>query len=484
MTIFRMFFTLFVLLIFTCQLSADECLRHITVKGKICCQEKGLANILVTDGEFCTLTDSDGTYYLLSDTGKSFIYYTLPSGYEAPLENGLPLFYKRINNENSDVFIRNFELIKSRKSQEKHAFIVMADPQVIEPSELDLLEYVVYDVKETISGLDPSISVFGISCGDMVFDRLNLFDPYIATLSGTGIPFYHAIGNHDMDYSNITHETSYLTYQTMFGPPYYSFNIGKIHYITLDDVFYYGYSYHYMGYLAQKQLDWLKADLQLVPKGTTIILSLHIPTIYAESKKKPDLLELQKNSLLNGQVLYDLLKGYEVHIMAGHSHEQWNTIISDTILEHTHVAASAAWWQGEIGIDGTPKGYNVYEVDGNKLTWYFKGVNKSRNDQFTLYPVGSDKEYSDCFIANVYNYDPLWKVFWLENGVIKGEMERYWGEDPAAKLLYPPGKNSKYSWLSSGQTYHLFKAKPTQKEANISVQVIDRFGNLYTGDLR
>lgn len=76
------------------------------------------------------------------------------------------------------------------------------------------------------------------------------------------------------------------------------------------------------------------------------------------------------------------------------------------------------------------------------------------------------------------------KVFWLENGVIKGEMERYWGEDPAAKLLYPPGKNSKYSWLSTGQTYHLFKGKRTQKEAHISVQVVDRFGNLYTQDLK
>jgi len=484
MITFRIFLTLFLLLVFAVQLPAHEGLRHITVEGKICCQEEGIGGILVTDGEFSALTDSNGNYHLLSDSEKTFVYYTLPSGYESPVENGLPVFYKRINNENTDIFVRNFEIIKSEKNQEKHTFIVWADPQVIEEAELDLLKDVVSDVKESVSGMDPSSSIHGISCGDMVFDRLNLFDPYISVMSEAGIPFYHVIGNHDLDYSNITHETSSLTYEEKFGPSYYSFNKGKIHYITLNDVFYYGYSYHYMGYLDQKQIDWLKADLQLVPKGNTVIVSLHIPTKYAEAEKEPGLLEFQKNALVNAQVLYDLLAGYEAHIMSGHSHEQWNTVISDTIMEHTHAAACAAWWQGEIGIDGTPKGYTIYEVDGNKLTWYFKGVNKSKDEQFTLYPEGSDAEYADCFIANVYNYDPLWKVFWLEDGVVKGEMEQYWGEDPSAKVLYQPGKNSKYSWLSTGQTHHLFKAEATQKEAHISVQVVDRFGNIYTQDLK
>ncbi|MDQ7825325.1 MAG: family 16 glycosylhydrolase [Candidatus Eremiobacteraeota bacterium] len=467
----------------SCQLPAAEILKRITVKGKVSCQGRGIPRVLMTDGEITALTDKNGEYSLQSSSNRRFIYYTLPSGYESPVEKGLPVFYKRIDNEKGEVCARNFELLKSRRNQEDHAFIVVADPQVIESSELDLLASVVRDIKDTVSGFDPSVPVHGICCGDMVFDRPNLFDPYIATMSGAGIPFYHGIGNHDMDYSNKTHETSSCTYESRFGPPYYSFNRGKIHYITLNDVFYYGYSYHYMGYLDQKQLDWLAADLKQVPKNATIAVSLHIPTRYNESEAKPGLEGFQKNALVNAQALYDLFKGYKVHIMAGHSHTQWKTIISGNIMEHTNAAASAAWWQGEIGLDGTPQGYTVYEADGDKLTWYFKGVNKSRMHQFTLYPAGSDAKYPCSFIANVFNHDPLWKVYWLENGVNKGEMEQYWGEDPEAGKLYPPGGNKKYSWLSAGETHHLFKAEPTEQDADVSVMVVDRFGTAYTQHL-
>jgi hypothetical protein len=468
----------------TVQSYAGEALHPLVVKGKIICQGKAVPGVLVTDGEICALTDSNGAYSLQSNSGKPFVYYSLPSGYESPVEKGLPLFYRRIDHEKGDSLVRNFELIKSRKNQARHAFIVWADPQVIEEPELDLLEEVVRDVKKTVSGLEPSIPVHGICCGDMVFDRHHLFEPYIATMAGTGIPFYHVIGNHDLDYSNRTHETSTCTYGTKFGPDYYSFNKGRIHYIVMNDVFYYGFSYHYMGYMDQTQLHWLTANLAQVPKGSTVVISLHIPTRYGESAAEPGLLELQKNALVNSPALYDALKGYNVHILAGHSHTQWNTVISETILEHTHAAASAAWWQGEVGLDGTPRGYTVYEVDGDNLTWYFKGAGKHKSDQFTLYPAGSDPKHPGCFIANVYNYDPAWKVCWLEDGVKIGEMEQYWGEDPTARSLYPPGKNKKYSWLRVGQTHHLFKATPRRKDARISVSVIDRFGTTYTQDMK
>jgi len=456
----------------------------VMVHGRVSCGGNGVPGVLVTDGESCTLTDSCGKYRLQSMPGKRFVYYTLPSGYESPVEKGVPLFYRRIDNEQGSSLVRNFDLLKSTQDQDRHIFIAWADPQVIEVAELELLKEVVRDVRETIAGLPPSVPVHGICCGDMVFDRLHLFDPYIATMAGAGIPFYHVIGNHDMDYSNRTHETSMDTYGKSFGPDYYSFNRGKVHYITLNDVFYYGHSYHYMGYLAQAQLSWLQADLAQVPKGSTVVVSLHIPTRYGESAATPGLLELQKNALVNAQVLYDMLKGYHVHILAGHSHTQWNTVISETIMEHTIAAASAAWWQGDVGLDGTPRGYMVFEAHGGTLTWYFKGAGRPKSDQFALYPAGSDPEHPGSFSDNVYDYDPAWEVSWAENGVQRGAMERYWGIDPKARSLYPPGKNRKYPWLQAGQTHHLFRASPSRKDAAITVSVTDRFGATYTRELK
>jgi hypothetical protein len=297
----------------------------------------------------------------------------------------------------------DFQLLKVEKDQSKHTFIVWADPQVIDPKEFLLLDKVVNDVNETKKSCNTYF--FGISGGDIVFDQLNLFGDYKKVISKMDFPFYQSIGNHDLDYNNRSDEASSQTYQSQFGPDYYSFNVGNIHNVVLNDVFYYGYAYHYMGYFPQKQLDWLADDLSYVKKGSTVTITLHIPTWYCDADSFPDMEKRQKNSLINNKAFYNVLKNYNVHILAGHSHAQWNTLISDSIMEHTHGAACAAWWQGETCVDGTPKGYTVYEADGDRLTWYFKGVGLSKDQQFRYYPVGSDAENPDAFLVNVYNYD-------------------------------------------------------------------------------
>ncbi len=449
-------------------------LAQRVIKGKIHCENRGVAKVVVTDGKNFATTNAKGYYNLFVDEKQNYLYYSLPKGYESPIKNGLPVFYKKITPE-SETY--DFELKKAKLLQNKHTFVVWADPQIMEPEEFGLLEKIVDDIKVTKSTYDTYFH--GISCGDMVFDRLNLLDDYKQTIRKMDFPFYQVIGNHDMDYSNQTHESSTQSYQKHFGPDYYSFNIGDVHYIMLNDVFYYGYAYHYMGYFDQRQLDWLKKDLSHIKKSSTVIIGLHIPTLYTDVDAHPNMEKRQKNSLINNKVFYECLNGYNVHILAGHSHTQWNTLISDSIIEHTHSAASAAWWQGEIGLDGTPKGYTIYEVDGNDVKSYFKGVGMTREEQLKIYPVGADVDHPTAFIVNVFNHDPLWKVQWYENDILKGDMEQFWGVDPLAKQLYQPGKNKKYSWLTYVWTNHLFKAIPTSTNSQIKVIVTDRFGRKY-----
>ena len=442
------------------------------IQGTIYCNQKGIADIVVTDGKNFTTTDAEGKFTMGTDTKQKYIYYSLPSGYESPIEEGVPVFYQALDPQKNHY---DFELLPVEKDQSRHTFVVWADPQVIDPEEFSMLDKVIDDIHTTQKSYNTWFH--GISCGDIVFDRLNLYDDYKKTIAKMNFPFYQAVGNHDLDYTNRTDETSTQTYQSQFGPDYYSFNVGNIHYIVLDDVFYYGYSYHYMGYFPQNQLDWVLQDLNYVKKGSTVVIALHIPTYYTDANAQPGIEYRQKNSVINNRAFYEIVKGFDVHIMAGHSHTQWNTLISDSIFEHTHSAACAAWWQGEIGLDGTPKGYTVYEADGDQLKWYFKGVGLSKDHQFKYYPVGSDADNPDAFIVNVYNYDPLWKVEWYEDGVRMGEMDRYWGVDPLAKELYPPGKNAKYDWLGYEKTHHIFRAIPNNKESRIEVKVMDRFGN-------
>lgn len=444
---------------------------HITVRGRVCDDTgRPVCGVQVTDGRTIAVTDKRGGYELRTSDLADYVYYSLPSGYEhRKYDRCVPVFYKAIDKNRADQKI-DFVLDRSSRDQARHTFVVWADPLVLLKEEFSQLEEVVADLKQTIGGYDTP--VIAMSAGDNVFDRPNLIEDYKNSIAPLDIPFYHVIGNHDMDYNERSNELSDSTYCRNFGPSHYSFNVGKVHYVVLKDVFYYGDSYHYIGYVTEEQLSWLEKDLASVEKGSTVIVGLHIPTRYGDSPSAEGV-TLMRNSVMNNQALYRVLDGYNVHIMAGHSHIQWNTLVSEHIFEHTHGAASGAWWQGEVGLDGNPKGYTVYEIDGSDVKWYFKGVGHDRNEQFKIYTEGLN------VIANVYNYDPAWKVELYEGNKYVGEMEQYWGVDPYAEGLYPPGGNKLHGWLSYGKTSHLFRGTISDPASEIKVVVTDRFGARY-----
>jgi hypothetical protein len=448
------------------------------VSGRVVSQGKPVAAVQVTDGFGMVSTDAKGRYSLGLHPQSRFVYYSLPSGFNSPVVDGVPVFYRALHPELQKQSV-DFELFGSTKSQLKHAFILWADPQVLETAEFNLLEKVVDDVGKTVAAFPAEVPVHAISAGDNVFDKLHFYDQYKRVISKLNLPFYQVIGNHDMDYNRRSDELSAITYSKAFGPTHFSFNVGKVHYVVLKDVFYYGDSYRYMGYVDENQLQWLEKDLKSVGEGSTVIVTLHIPTIYGESEKPGSYGTSLSNSVMNRAALYTILAPYNTHILAGHSHTQWYTQAAPTIAEHVHAAASGAWWQGEICTDGSPKAYTVYEVDGDSLSWYFKGVGYDKQEQLKVYKVGADTLYPGYFIANVYNYDPLWKVEWYENGVNKGEMFRYWGVDPLAAETYQPGKMKKHTWISATETHHLFRAKPGQPDSKVEVKVTDRFGREY-----
>lgn len=474
----KKFTHLFVILLFSQVLAA----QNILVKGKVSTQFEPVPNVAITDGRSFVFTDVNGEYQIEATTDQKFVYYVLPAGYHSPVDKGIPIFYKPIDSTRK-IQEANFNIYKSEVSQHKHKFLLMADPQILDWKEFDYLDSVITETKSTIDSFNTSEPVYAICAGDIVFDKLNYFERYKEVISSLEIPFYHVIGNHDLDYNLRSNENSDLSFSKSLGPSYYSFNIGKIHYVVLKNVFYYGFSYRYIGYIDENQLNWLEEDLSLVQPGSTVVVSLHIPTIYGEREKAPDFASEMSNSLMNRTALYQILSPFNVHILAGHSHKQWNTEIKPNLFEHVHAAVSGAWWQGEICTDGTPLGYTVYEVEGDSLSWYFKAVNLSDSEQFKLYGIGEDDENPEHFIVNVFNYDSKWKVQWYENEVFMGQLQPFWGKDLLAEKLYQVGQNKKHSWLGAGFTKHLFKGKPSRKGSKIRVEVIDRFGTVFNKEL-
>ncbi len=449
-----------------------------TISGRVASGGRGIGQVVVTDGYHCTQTDARGHYVLTLSDRASFVYLSTPAGYVPARKGSLPLFYRPVEPGKTKGY--NFELKKCSVDDTRHTFLVHADPQLYKPENLvpynRILDDCIGFVRE-----HKGRHLFGIDCGDLVGDKPELFPEYIRSMDRLDIPFYRVIGNHDMTLYGRSHETSYQAFETIFGPSYYSFNRGKAHYVVLNDVFYLARDYFYAGYLDEKQLAWLEKDLSYVPEGSLVFVAMHIPT-RLEVGQVP--FEYSNGNIAgrvsNASFLYELLKPYRAHLLTGHTHYNQNLEHSQTLYEHITAAICGTWWQGDVCLDGTPQGYGVYEVEGDRVTWYFNSAGYPREYQLRAYVPGTSPEYPDDLIANVWNWDTHWKVEWLEDGQVMGEMTRVTMCDPAAEKLCADKEKLEFPWITPTPNEHMFRATVRNRQARLEVRATDRWGRVYT----
>ena len=451
-----------------------------SVNGYISSCGKGLREIIVTDGTNFTQTNAQGNYNLKLSDNAEFIYMSTPPRYLPQRNGSTTLFYKQINKDNNEAY--NFKL-DSIGDDNNHTFLVHTDAQLFKKDNLISYNQVINDCMELIN-FDTN-NFFGIDCGDIVGDKPELYPDYISAVDRLNIPFYRVIGNHDMTLYVCSHETSEQTYKKYFGPTYYSFNRGKVHYIILNDVFYLGRDYFYTGYIDEKQLAWLEKDLSYVEDGSLVFVAMHIP-----SRLEVGQIPFQYSNeniagrVSNAEALYKMLKPFNAHLLTGHTHYNLNLIHSENLYEHNTAAVCGTWWQGDVCLDGTPIGYGVYRVNGDSVNWFYKSVGYPNNYQLKAYSFGSSNEYPDCIIANVWNWDKNWKVEWMENDKIIGEMTQVNMIDPSAQILCSDKEKLEFPWISPISNNHMFKATPLNSNAKYTIRETDSFGNIYTQDVK
>ena len=84
-------------------------------------------------------------------------------------------------------------------------------------------------------------------------------------------------------------------------------------------------------------------------------------------------------------VLQLLTQFNEAHIFIGHTHypenylhTSYRTKNGQPVFEHVHGAACGGWWTSNIGVEGSPNGYSIYEVKGASMhNWVAKGLPSS-----------------------------------------------------------------------------------------------------------
>ena len=74
--------------------------------------------------------------------------------------------------------------------------------------------------------------------GDVAGDDLGLYPRIKEAMSGAEIPIRAVPGNHDLDYDATDDDHSFDTYRREIGPEYYSYDVGNVHFVGLDNVRY------------------------------------------------------------------------------------------------------------------------------------------------------------------------------------------------------------------------------------------------------
>lgn len=441
----------------------------MTVKGRV--QDntgKNLQDVMVTDGVNVTLTDKNGVYYLPTDlNARRFVYITVPKGYEMPSSNGVPEFFSRLTL--GRVNLRNFTLVPRTEDAAKHTIIMMADTQIRSAQKDNSIarfrDPVTPDIAATVASVEGPC--YGVVLGDLVWDEMDLFAEYKQQVERMGMTVFNILGNHDHDQNNPGDEDSILAYESHFGPSNYSFNIGDIHYVMLDNVIYTNYSTYSRG-LTDEIVSWLEKDMLYVRKGSTVVVGMHIPLRHSSSLT-------YDNSFANRDKFLEILKDYKVHVFSGHRH--FNEYFHDAERGmDIHLCGRPGGHPticGDYCQDGSPSGYAIVEVDGSELKWKYKAIGGgNENYQLSAFVEGG-KVY-----ANVWLYDTKWgDVEWWENNTFKAKMLRTSYPDQNYAKEYKAYHNQ--AEAAPIQVWHMFAVTPSAGVNSGTIKVTDRFGNDY-----
>ena len=448
------------------------------IKGTVRTTEgEPLAGVVVSDGLNTVQTDSKGRFEMDTDKDSRFVFISTPSGYISATLKGETLFYKEIKKK---VKSYDFVVKKNPIDDRKHNLIVIADPQISDRTELPELDKYADDMAEYAKQLTGEYTL-GLCLGDIVGWDHSIYPEYNKIMAKPGFDYRYVIGNHDMTNWGRSHETSMKDFENMYGPCWYSFNVGDIHYIVLNDNFFVGRDWFYIGYLDERQLSWLEKDLSYIPKGSRIVVSMHIPTTLDKSDRDAFRTDIMLDNLCNKTALYAMLEPYETLILSGHMHTADHENISDNITEINITGLCGAWWCGPVCIDGSPAGFKHFIMDRKQMSWIYKGCGHPLDYQMKVYL--DDPSYPGYVVANIWDYDPQWKVEYFEDGVKVCEMERFRDHDPLARELYKDPSSLKRTWVQSMATDNMFRARHSPDARVLEVRVTDRFGRTYTETL-
>lgn len=512
--------------------------KGYSIMGVVESDGKPVANVVVSDGYETTLTDKKGRYWLKSEKQNGQVFISVPSGYEADRFDVVPAFWADLTAAPAETERHDFKL--NKVDNDRHALIVFTDPHFCNTRN-DIGTFTAScmpAIEQTVAKFRAEgTPVYTMCLGDASWDRL-WYDNEFAIGDFRKLlndieyptPLYNVMGNHDNDGSVAAGDsTDFLAakpYMKAFGPRYYSFNAGGIHYVVLDDVVYLNEgkprfgnggiagSCNYDKYFTPEQLEWLKKDLSYVAdKNTPVMIGAHIQIFRSKNGLGKEYTYNLDEA--NTKELLDIVKEFkDVHFLTGHTH--YNMLcripnLPNNVIEHNIAGTCGAWWYTScagykiICPDGRPAGFELFTADGNNVNWEYKPYETDK--QFNTYDINSVRDYyaksgelkifhkryprwsdfsdnadNEVYI-DVYAWDPTWSVKVTENGR-ELPVEHLSLESPTYANTYMLWKTvwvEQYpeSYAKPRKTA-MFRVVASAPDTPLEITVTDNFGNVFT----
>lgn len=508
-----------------------------TVYGIVSSAGVGVENVVVSDGAEVTVTNEKGTYQLKSAKKWGYVFISVPSGYEVPSVGVLPQFHRALKNSADVVERADFKLEKV-DGQDSYKIFMLGDMHLANRTgDLGQFAQFTSDLTDYMTR-HKGEKMYALTLGDMTWDlywysNSYYFPQYLNTVNSQikNLQIFHTMGNHDNDFQTRSDYDAAVKYVDQICPTYYSFNIGKVHYVVMDDIDCSSYdgstSRNYVKSLSAEQLDWLAKDLSYVAKTTPVVVAMHAQVFYpTTSGFKID------HDQVNTLRLFDILDGYTVRFVTGHTHKLFNVTPDAPIVdghnfrEYNSGSVCASWWWSgnltpgiHIGTDGTPGGYGIWDVTGTDFQCLYKSTGWPEEYQFrsydlnnvhfsmadvplmpsdisasvknaymqyvNAYPQNNDNEV----LINIWNWNSDWTLSVVDENRKTLPYTEVWAYDPlhiaalSVKRFNNAGLKSTPSFITDKFT-HFFKVKADDADTDLVITVKDEFGNEWTENMQ
>lgn len=506
-----------------------------TVFGLVSSEEGPVANVVVSDGTEVTVTDDKGIYELKSAKKWGYVFISVPSGYEVAAEGVFPQFYQTLKGAADVVEQKDFKLTKV-DGQDRYKLFLLGDMHLANRTN-DAAQFTQFTTDlNAYMAQHSGQKMYALTLGDMTWDlywyKNNYALPqYRETINRQvkNLQIYHTMGNHDNDFMTTSDYDAAVKYVDCIGPTFYSFNIGQVHYVVMDNIDCSAYdgtdSRNYVKKLSNEQLKWLAKDLAYVDKSTPLIVAMH-----AQIYKPTSTGFAFDHDSANTEALLAALDGYEVHFVTGHTHKVYNITPDDDVVkgrdihEHNSGAICASWWWSgnrppgvHVSIDGAPGGYAIWDIDGTDFAWLYKSTGWPEEYQFRSYDLNNVsfsmddvpnipsnvliqlayKKYVNAYPENsdnevlikIWNWNSNWELSVVDERGKTLEYTPVWAYDPLhiAALSVPRFNNSGItstpSFVTESAT-NFFKVKADDADVDLTITVKDEFGHTWTEEMQ